>query len=73
MNKSQIHQLLSDVNTDVIESAMLNTQNFIDIYGNDQTRLINKVETSRADVLANVYMLDVVKQDGNYIFTKRVN
>lgn len=70
MNKDDLHLKLSQVKSKVADMAILTANDFIDAYGDDQTRVINGKESGRADILATVYSLNVSKVDNNYTFTR---
>lgn len=70
MDKEAIHDLLSQVKAGLKESAILTVDNIIEVYGDDQIRIIGKEEKGRADVFATVYSLDVTKNPDSYTFTR---
>lgn len=70
MNKDELHLLLAQVKSKVSDIATLSDQDFIEVYGDNQTRSINGKETGRADILATVYNLQVTKEQSNYTFTR---
>lgn len=70
MNKETIHLKLSQVKAKISDAAVITKDDFIEVYGDDQTRMINGKDTGRADILATVYSLNMSKTDNNYTFTR---
>jgi len=71
MTKDQIHSQLARVNIETTDQAVLTDQDFIDVYGNDETRKIGLKQVSRASLLAKIYNLNVTKEQSSYIFTRK--
>jgi len=67
MNKQELHDHLADKKNSEIG---ITEQVFIKIYGKDDTRKIQDVDCTRADILERVHGLTVTKQETNYIFTR---
>jgi hypothetical protein len=63
--KTDLHNKLKNVK----DTVTITVDEFISVYGNDNTRKQRGVTLSRADILAKVYNLSVEKQDNNYVFT----
>ena len=72
MNKDSIHFQLSQVRAEASDVAIVTTQDFIDSYGNNESRKINGEELARANILAKVYNLAVSKENDNYTFVRAV-
>lgn len=73
MDKEQIHAKLVSVQTGKIDSVEINEEDFIESYGENQTRKINGEQLNRPMALARVHFLDIKKNDANksYIFTRK--
>lgn len=71
MNKDELHLLLAQVKSKVSDIAVLSESDFVEVYGDNQTRKINDKETGRADILATVYSLSVTHESNNYTFTRQ--
>ena len=70
MNKEQLHSKLSKVFVESSDSVAITDQEFTDVYGSNREAVINGVSHTRADILANVYSLNVEKQGSDYVFTR---
>jgi len=66
MNKEELHDKLRSCQT----SVTISSQEITDIYGNDTSRKMRGVDTSRTDVLARTYNLSVTKNGNDYLFVK---
>ena len=64
--KEDLHNRLKNIT----DTAIITVDEFISVYGNDNTRKQRGVTVCRADILAKVYDLSVEKQDNNYVFTR---
>lgn len=71
MNKEELHIELAKVNIEDNPPLNVSQDVFISIYGNDDKRNMKGIETGRADVLANVYDLNVTFEDSSYTFTRK--
>ena len=67
MNKQELHDQLAD--TDNIKITIPDSV-FLDVYGKDDTRKIQGVDCTRADILARVHGLSVSKEDADYVFIR---
>ena len=72
MTKDELHYKLSQVKAKASDIAVLTEDDFIEVYGDNQTRMINGKESGRPDVLATVYQLNVTKDQSNYTFTRAI-
>jgi len=68
MNKEELHDKLRSC----ISAVTISSQEITDIYGNDTSRKMRNVDTSRADVLARTYNLSVTKDGNDYLFVKEL-
>jgi len=68
VNKEDLHNKLRTCRT----SVTISDQDIIAIYGNDTSRKMRGVDTSRADVLARTYKLTVTKDGNDYLFVKEL-
>jgi hypothetical protein len=66
MNKQELHDKISATS----DQTTVPADDFISVYGNDNTRNIGKKKITRADVLAERYGLSVSKQGTDYIFIR---
>ena len=66
MTKEELHSFIQ-CNQGKLE---VNQSHFVNAYGDDRARIIQGIETTRADILAKTYKQSVSKVEDNYIFTK---
>jgi len=69
LNKESLHLKLAQVSIQAEESTVITEEDFIEVYGNNESRKIGKTETSRPELLANIYHLNVIHENQSYTFT----
>ena len=69
MNKDELHSILDGVKKGGAGIVSFLSRDFVDAYGNDDSRMFGKQKRCRADILADVYDLTVIKNSNDFSYT----